>query len=159
MAELATAPSADTLPVAVPKSKRKNAMTRKSSKKHKLPLAAPDAAPTIVAIMYVKDTPPPPKTCHAPKNSPVIIASYSDSEATEEWHKRMDVMNIFKVRFVVKSSVPITWTYLCVLLVHCSPIFCFRWNVRFTYVPCHLYSAGCFHVHIKHLNIHFQCCP
>ena len=102
---------------------------------------------------------PPPKTCDAPKNSPVIIASYSDSEATEEWHERMDVMNIFKVRFVVKSSVPITWTYLCELLVHCSPIFCFRWNVRFTYVPCHLYSAGCFHVHIKRLNIHFQCCP
>ena len=46
------------------------------------------------------------------------------------------------------------------LLVQFSPMFFCRWNVRFTYVPCQLYSAARFHVVcIKRLNIHFRCCP
>ena len=85
-AEVAAAPSADTLPTIVPKLKCKNAMTRKSSKKYKSPSAPPDAAPTIVAITHVKDTPSPLKTRYASKKSSVV-ASDSESEATEEWQE------------------------------------------------------------------------
>ena len=66
-----SAPSVDTVAAITPepvvparKLKRKNAMSRQSGKKHKFPMMSLDAAPTVVAIAHIKDTPPPPKTCY-----------------------------------------------------------------------------------------------
>ena len=74
--------------MAAPKLKRKNAMSRKSSKKHKSPSRSLEAVPTVVAIACVKDTMPPSKPCsNYLKYKQVSIALDSDYDATEEWQE------------------------------------------------------------------------
>ena len=89
------APSVDTVAVITPepvvparKLKRKNAMSRQSGKKHKSPTMSLDAAPTVVAIAHIKDTPPPPKTCYNNhKNWPVVISLDRDCDTIEDWQE------------------------------------------------------------------------
>ena len=86
------APSVDTVAAITPepvvparKLKRKNAMSRQSGKKHKFPTMSLDAAPTVVAIAHIKDTPPPPKTCYTNhKNWPVVISLDRDCDTIED---------------------------------------------------------------------------
>ena len=88
-------PSVDTVAAITPepvvpaqKLKRKNAMSRQSGKKHKSPTMSLDAAPTVVAIAHIKDTPPPPKTCYNNhKNWPVVISLDRDCDTIEDWQE------------------------------------------------------------------------